>query len=257
MPLCPAASRLCRSPTECREGSHRGCASRVACSAACSGPFHCCRSLECSQQALPARSVVRRDTAGGTRAGPAARSRGPGGERHPVGAGGLRASRGAPRRADGQRRSVLAIFARTVVGGNGGRRLEASDLEHGSEDYGRFGDNDEQGARSDRGTMAVRPFARADRPGDQARHGAAAFRSGLCRVDLPPATARHPGNALSDRGPAAACAARVWSRAWSTARAAKRAPSKCRSASSGHCSPRATPCLTPSPRGRRRCRSDC
>ncbi len=38
----------------------------------------------------------------------------------------------------------------------GGRRAEASDVADGTEDHDRFGDADEQGARGDRGALAVR-----------------------------------------------------------------------------------------------------
>ena len=44
--------------------------------------------------------------------------------------------------------------------GAGGR---PSQLVDGRQDFGRFGDDDEQGARADRGALSVRPAVRADR----------------------------------------------------------------------------------------------
>jgi hypothetical protein len=38
-----------------------------------------------------------------------------------------------------------------------GRGLRPSELGHGTQDLGRFGDSDEQGPRGDRGELAVRP----------------------------------------------------------------------------------------------------
>ena len=60
---------------------------------------------------------------------------------------------------------------RTPRSGDAGRRhagpgLRASELGHGPQDLGRLGDHDEQGARGDRGALAVRPRARADRGRD-------------------------------------------------------------------------------------------
>ncbi len=44
-----------------------------------------------------------------------------------------------------------------------GRGLQASELGHGPQDFGRFGHHDEQGPGSDRGALAVRRAGRPDR----------------------------------------------------------------------------------------------
>src|SRR5208282_2529256 len=49
---------------------------------------------------------------------------------------------------------------------HGRTSAEASDLAYGQQDYDRFGDADEQGARGDRGAVAVRPQGRPGLGGD-------------------------------------------------------------------------------------------
>ena len=62
-------------------------------------------------------------------------------------------------RADGFRRAVPHPRAGELVDGHAGRSLRPPELGHGSQDLGRLGDDDEQGARGDRGALAVRPDA--------------------------------------------------------------------------------------------------
>ena len=91
--------------------------------------------------------------------------------------------------------------------GDAGAGAETSELEHGPEDHHRFGLDDEQGARGDRGRLSVRAGARGDRRSgpsaiDHPRHGRVfrSLRGGATR------RARHahadralPGLAGSDR----------------------------------------------------------
>ena len=55
---------------------------------------------------------------------------------------------------------------KTLARGDARRSLRPSQLGHGAQDLGRLGDDDEQGARGDRGALAVRSRARADRGRD-------------------------------------------------------------------------------------------
>ena len=95
------------------------------------------------------------------RSGAAARGRDPAGrqraQRHSSVPPWPRRGRGEADRADGVRRPV----SRPRRGGarrcHRRRRAEASDVADGPEDHDRLGDADEQGARGDRGALAVRP----------------------------------------------------------------------------------------------------
>ena len=74
------------------------------------------------------------------------------------------------------RRAVPYLVQRRHRAGNAGAGPETSELEHGAEDHDRFGIDDEQRPRGDRGGVPVRSCGRRDRrPGssaiDHSRHG--------------------------------------------------------------------------------------
>ena len=77
------------------------------------------------------------------------------------------------------------------------RGVRAPELGDGPQDLGRLGDDDEQGARGDRGALPVRPRARADR----GRHPPAEHRPLDGRLPRPvgAGAARHAGHARADR----------------------------------------------------------
>ena len=88
-------------------------------------------------------------------------------------------------------RDPLSLRARDT-----GRSVRTSQLGDGAQDLGRFGDDDEQGARGDRGTLAVRAAARADSRGDPS----AEHRSFDGRLPRPvgPGATRHARHASAD-----------------------------------------------------------
>ena len=71
--------------------------------------------------------------------------------------------RGAPHPADGLGRPVPPPRPGRARVGHARRGVRASELVDGPQDLGRFGDDDEQGPRGDRGALAVRGAARGDR----------------------------------------------------------------------------------------------
>ena len=103
--------------------------------------------------------------------------------------------------------------------------LRPSELGDGPQDLGRFGDDDEQGARGDRGALPVRPSARAD-PGRDPSAEHHPFDGGLPRpVGAGPA--RHRRHAGADRlRPGLARADRLRHRGRSTGARSPRSPSK-------------------------------